>query len=202
MRNPLRLAAALLLGTSSALSAQAWDAPAFFAPRAHDDIGVYAFVPEHGDWGVQGIWRQSGNINLGVRAGLGDDLVLVGAEFYGPLELAASPLLLAWQVGIGAGFNDVTLLRVPVGVSIGAEVGGPGTLQLLPYAFPRVALELAAWDVGDDERTETDIGLALDLGADLTISPELLLRVGATLADRSAFGVGLAYRMQRRIVVR
>lgn len=189
-------------GATPPLAAQAWDAPAFFAPRAHDDIGIYAFVPEHGDWGVEGIWRQSGNINLGVRAGLGDDLVLVGAEFYGPLDLAASPLRFAWLVGVGAGFNDVTLLRVPVGISIGTDLGSAETLQFTPYVFPRVALELAAVDVGDEEETSTDIGFALDLGADLALSPSLTLRVGATLADRNAFGAGVAYRMQRRIVVR
>jgi hypothetical protein len=151
---------------------------------------------------VQGIWRQSGNINLGVRAGVGNDLVLVGAEFYGPLRLAGSPLLLAWQAGIGAGFNDVTLLRLPVGVSAGLELGGTGALQLLPYAFPRIALEVAAVDVGGEEETRTDVDFAVDLGADLTLSPQQQLRVGATLAERGAFGVGLAYRMTRRVEVR
>jgi len=202
MRKALLCTTLLLLTATGTARAQAWDAPSFFAPRAHDDIGIYGFVPEHGDWGVQGIWRQSGNINLGVRAGFGNDVILVGAEFFGPLNLAASPVLLAWQVGVGAGFNDVTLLRVPVGVSAGLELGGPGTLQLVPYVFPRVALELAAIDVGDEEATETDLDFAVDVGADLTLSPQLLLRVGATLADETAFGVGLAYRMQRRIVVR
>jgi hypothetical protein len=196
------LAGVLLLVSAARLEAQAWDAPSFFSPRSHDDLGLYAFVPEHGSWGVQAIWRQSGNLNLGVRAGLGDDLVLLGAEFYGPLPLAASPLMLAWQVGLGAGFNDRTLLRVPAGVSIGLDLGAEGSPQLLPYVFPRVALEVAAVDVGDREETEVDLGFAIDLGADFTMSPEIVLRGGVTLADRSAFGVGVAYRMQRRIVVR
>jgi len=191
-----------LLAATEGVAGQAWDAPSFFSPRPHDDIGLYGFVPEHGDWGVQGIWRQSGNLNLGVRAGLGDGLVLVGAEFYGPLRLAAAPVLLAWQVGFGAGFNDITLLRVPVGVSIGLDLTNQGLPQLTPYVFPRAALEVAAWDVGGEEETDTDLGVAVDVGADLAMTPELTLRAGVTLADRNAFGVGVAYRMQRRVVVR
>jgi hypothetical protein len=46
------------------------------------------------------------------------------------------------------------------------------------------------------------LATAADLRADLALSPELMIRAGATLAQRSAFGVGVAYRTQRRIVVR
>lgn len=205
MRLLLRLAAVGLLLPIGAgeLRAQAWDAPSFFSPRPHDDLGLYAFVPEHGELGAQAIWRQSGNINLGVRAGLGQDLILVGAEFYGPLRLASEPVLLAWQVGLGAGFNDLTLLRVPVGVSAGLDLAGQGLPQLTPYVFPRVALEVSAWqNPAGDEETSTDLGFALDIGADLVVTPELILRAGVTLADQNAFGVGIAYRTQRRVVVR
>jgi len=192
----------LALGAPANLRAQPWDAPAFFSPRIQDELGLYAFVPEHGDWGLAGIWRQSGNLNLGVRAGIGDRLLLVGAEFYGPLQVPDSPLLLAWQVGFGAGFDDVTLLRVPVGVSAGLELGSEGGAELTPYVFPRVALELAAWDSGGREHTDTDLDLAVDVGADLAVSPYLNLRAGATIADRSAIGIGLAFRPHPRVVVR
>ena len=205
MSRPRRsLAVALLLALTGPGSvwAQAWDTPSFFSPRSHDDLGLYGFVPEHGDWALAAIWRQSGRLNLGVRAGVGDRLVLLGAEFYGPLQLPESPLLLAWQVGFGAGFDDVTLLRIPAGLSAGFDLGTRGGPQLTPYVFPRLALELAAWNEGDQERTHTDLAFALDLGADLNLTPDLILRAGATIADRNAIGVGVAYRLQRRILVR
>ena len=77
--------------TAASASAQqiAWDAPSFFSPRPMDDIGLYVGRSNLGsDFNVTGlslIWRQSGNLNLGVRAGVGDleqpgQTVLVGAE--------------------------------------------------------------------------------------------------------------------------
>lgn len=179
-----------------------WDAPSFFSPRPHDDIGVYLFFLDGHDAGVEGIWRQTGNLNLGVRVGVAEDLVKVGAEFYGPIRIEA-PLQLAWQLGVGAGFgDDVTMLRVPFGVSLGGTLGSPGTLQITPYVYPRVALDLYAFDVGDDEETDTEVNFDVDLGADIRLSPAWSLKVGATVGESEAFGLGLAYRMQRRVVVR
>ena len=60
-----------------------------------DDIGIYMSRVDRpfnngSATGLSGIWRQSGNLNLGVRVGVGDlgdagETVLVGAELYGGL---------------------------------------------------------------------------------------------------------------------
>jgi hypothetical protein len=187
-------------------SAQAWDAPSFFSPRPGEDVGLYAFTAEAtDDWGFAAIWRQSGNINLGVRAGIvGRDHIILGAEFYRPFDLLGpgSGLLMSWAFGVGASFNEVTTLRVPLGISVGAALGTAGGVQLMPYVHPRVAFQLAAYDLDGRERTVTSGRLDIDIGADAAIGPSFVLRVGATLGETTTFGAGAAYRLQRRLIVR
>jgi hypothetical protein len=199
------LAAGLLVILPSApLAAQVWDSPTFFSPRPPEDIGIYVTMPDGGDTGIAGIWRQSGNINLGVRAGLNGDYIHVGSEFYGPLGFLGpdSPILMSWVLGLGASFNGVTLLRIPFGVSAGLTLDAGGAV-ITPYVHPRLALDVAIYDTGNDEETDTDVNLPVDIGADVSLGESFVLKVGATLGDdRTTFGAGIAYRMSRRLIVR
>jgi hypothetical protein len=193
--------------------AQSWESPTFFSPRPHDDIGLYIVKAEDvDDLGFVGIWRQSGNINLGVRGGLAPGTFdwLLGAEFYGPLNVLGpdSPLLLSWIVaggamfgGDGPGDSDATALRIPVGLSVGLNLGS-ANVAITPYVHPRLAFDLLAISEGDDEETDTEINLDADLGADVQLGESLVLRAGVTIGDFTTFGAGLAYRIPRRVVVR
>jgi hypothetical protein len=205
-RNTSLVAVALLLCTSARAHAQAWDMPSFFSPRPGEDIGVYVLKAENvDDPGFAAIWRMEGNLNLGVRAGyLGDSHYAIGAEFYRPLNLLGpqSPLLLAWNLGAGATFNGLTMLRIPLGLSGGIALGTPGSLQLLPYAHPRVAFDLLAYQVGGEERTDTEFRFEIDLGADARLGQAFVVRVGATLGEVNTFGAGIAYNFSRRLIVR
>jgi hypothetical protein len=190
-----------------AAAAQAWDAPAFFSPRPGEDLGIYAVRPDGvDDWGVVGIWRTEGNLNLGVRLGyLPGETWAVGAEFHGPLDLLGpgSGLVMSWVVGAGASWRSGwTEARVPLGLSIGGELGTPG-LQLVPYVLPRVALGVRAYDLpGGQERTESLVRFDVDAGADAVLGESLVLRVAATVGGNNTFGAGIAYRLPRRLVVR
>jgi hypothetical protein len=182
-----------------------------------DDIGLYYFrsdVDGLGEMnGIKGAWRQTGNLNLGVQAGIGDledigNTLLVGAEFYQPLSSmsASTGLAMSWHLGAGASFGEGYVdLRVPLGVSIGMNVGSG---SFVPYVHPRVSLDVAAYDVNGEEETVTDVGFAVDLGADLNLGDRLVLRAGYTFATRNdvgkrnAFGVGVALRTPRKLVVR
>lgn len=197
--------------------AQTWDAPLFFSPKPMDDIALYYFrsdVPSLGG-GMNGVkvgWRQSGNLNLGLQAGVGDlddmgNTILVGAEFYQPLSglSASTGLITSWHLGAGASFGEGYVdLRVPLGVSVGINVGS----GVVPYVHPRVSLDLAAVDVNGVEETTTDVGFAVDLGADLNLGDRLVLRAAYTIGSRNdvgkrdAFGVGIALRTPRKLVVR
>ena len=196
---------AVLAFSAVPAQAQMWDAPTFFSPRPGEDLGIYVIDGEGaGDLGFAGIWRQAGNLNLGVRAGfMGSDHISVGAEFYGPLAIGgASRLQLAWNLGLGATFNDATALRIPLGVSVGAVLGS-GSMSIMPYVHPRVAFDLVAYEIAGQEETETEFNVPVDVGADIIVSPSFVVRVGATFNDsRNAFGAGLAWRMGRRLVVR
>jgi hypothetical protein len=207
MRKNLIVALAFTLVAAAPLAAQAWDSPSFFSPRPGEDIGLYVVKSdvEGSDLGFTGIWRQSGNINLGVRAGLiGGDFITLGAEFYGPLNfLGESGLIMSWITGIGAGFNDdVTTLRIPAGVSVGVNIGAGG-INLTPYAHPRVAFDLAAFDnEAGEEETDSEFNFDIDLGADAALGESFVVRVGVTIGETNTFGAGIAYRMSRRIEVR
>lgn len=199
------LTAVLLLAGAAPAAAQAWDVPSFFPPRPGEDVGLYLIDPSgSGDLGFAAIWRQEGNLNLGVRGGLaGGDHFSLGAEFHGPLDILGpgSPVLVSWILGLGATFNDVTMLRVPLGASVGLDINA-GRLQLMPYIHPRLAFDLFAFDVGGEEETETEFNFEIDAGADLSLGPRFVLRVGATFGESEALGVGIAYRTGRRLIVR
>lgn len=147
-----------------------WDSPQFFSPRPMDDIGVYYFKTNRAGNrpdanGLKAIWRQSGNINLGVHAGIGDldqagNTILVGAEFYNQLGSVSmnTGLPISWSLGAGATFGDEYVdLSIPLGVSVGLNLGS-GNVSVLPYVHPRVSFDLVAVGEGDDEETFTDFG--------------------------------------------
>jgi hypothetical protein len=206
---------------ASSAVAQTWDAPLFFSPRPMDDIGVYyvrsndAFFGQDLN-GLKAIWRQSGNINLGLQAGIGDleeagDAILLGAELSKPLSsmAASTGLIMSWQLGAGATIGDGYVdLRVPLGVSLGMNLGSGGT-TILPYVHPRVSFDLAAFDdeFGEEE-TVSDFGFAADLGVDVGLGERFVLKAAYTIGSRNdlgkrdAFGIGAALRIPRRVVVR
>ncbi len=200
---------ALLALFPTAARAQSWEAPTFFAPRLSDDLGLYLYDPEGGDLGVMGMWRQTGRVNLGVRAGFGgvsgDRLLLVGAEVYGMIVEpdAERPLAVAWLVGAGATTDGRTVLRIPAGVSAGARIPA-GDMVFTPYVHPRISLDYITVDTGGDggSASDTQFHLDADLGAELEIGAMWLLRAAFTIGDRQAFGLGLAYRIPRQIAVR
>lgn len=188
-------------------AAQTWDTPTFFAPGPHDEIGVYLIDPDGGDVGLMGIWRQSGRINLGIRAGFGgrsgDHTTIVGAEFSGPLVTAggAQPFAVSWSTGVGAAFDGITWFRVPAGVSVGINIPGP-SFTLTPYVHPRLALDIFSYSSDNRDDTDVELNADFDIGADLAVGAAWTFRLGITRGDSDVIGVGAAYRFQRGAEVR
>ncbi len=206
LRRSIGLAATFVLLAAGPGLAQSWETPTFFSPRPHDDLGAYIVKPDYGDWGVQGIWRQSAGINLGVRGGIGgrsgDRTVLIGAELFGPLSLeGTAPLSLYWVTGIGASIDGVTRLRIPVGVSVGVPLGSGGTM-ITPYVHPRVAFDVKTSETANGDETDTDIEIDIDIGADFEIADRWVLRFGYRLGSNDVLGIGFAFRVGRGVSVR
>lgn len=211
IRNIVLICTVMLLAAGAArpLQAQSWETPTFFSPAAHDDVGLYLIDAEGADLGFMGIWRQSGRIGLGVRAGMGgrenNRSALLGVELWAPLITPRQdqPLTISWIAGGGAAFSDgFTWLRIPAGVSIGVEIPGP-SFVLVPYAHPRVSLDFFSFDLPTgEEETDSELNLDVDLGADLMLGPSWVARIGVTVGEADAFGIGLAYRIPRGVSVR
>lgn len=203
MRTRVLLIVIAALTVATGARAQAWDVPSFLPPRPGEDIGAY--ITTQGDFGIEGIWRQQGNLNLGLRVGyvdfdVDDGAVIVGAESWGPLMTAGPefPLDITWTAGVGAGFNGGTLFEVPAGLSIGRTFP-LSNLMVQLYGHPRLALVF--WSRNDQD--DTDIEGLFDLGADIQLSPDWKLRLGFTLGGfDEAGGIGLAYRFGRAVSVR
>ncbi|MGH7577984.1 MAG: hypothetical protein ACREM1_23040 [Longimicrobiales bacterium] len=205
------LAAAISGIAVTGAAAQSWEAPTYFAPRLHDDIGLYLVDTEgSGGAGIASIWRQSGNLNLGVRGGVapGPFDWMLGVEMYGPLDLGlTSPVALAWIVGAGGLFggdsrgSDVTAVRIPAGVSVGLNLEAGGA-TIVPYVHPRAAFDLRIFSTDGEEETDSEVNVDVDLGADVLLGGRFIVRGGVTLGDFTTFGAGVAYRIPRGIAVR
>jgi hypothetical protein len=199
------LVASALLWLPAAASAQAWDVPSFLGPQPVDEIGAAFINPEHSDWGLVGFWRQTGGLGLGVRAGFVDlgnvSSILVGADFFGQLltPRAGSPLALAWTAGAGGTFmEDVTTVRIPLGLSGGLSLALGSGLTIQPYVHPRLGLDLL---IVDDE-TETDTSVSVDVGADIGLGQSVRLRVAGSFVDTPAWGIGLSWLGGRGVAAR
>jgi hypothetical protein len=217
MLKRILVTSALLLTTAGTASAQRWDAPLFAGPGAMDELGLFYVNSDRDNFensnGLKAIWRQSGNLNLGVHVGTGDlanigESILLGAELYGPIRAvsANTGLMVSWTAGIGAAFGDIEGddyidFSIPVGVNVGIGLGS-GSTRFTPFVHPRISYDvIAITPEGGDEVSDSDFGFAVDLGAELGLGQRFLLRGAASLGDRAAFGVGVAMRTPRRILV-
>lgn len=199
------VASVIAFGAAPA-GAQALNYPSFQPPRvvAREFSGA---VAGGGGTAVVGEWREGVglntqfNIQTGVfdPEGLGDARFIIGGGLAQQLtrEAPQQPLAVLLTGGIYASFgNDVTIVNVPLGVSIGHRIALDGGMAITPYVHPRVSLAFCG-DCADD----TDVGIDFDLGADLELTRQLSLRAsvlfsgGGYLNESDAsFGVGLAYR--------
>ncbi len=196
---------ATLILASEARAQHQYDTPGFLPPRPGDDIGIYLADVSGADFALQGIWRQGGNLNLGLRIGYieipGDGAIVVGAESWGLLAEAGPrfPVDVTWTLGAGAAFNGGTVLEIPAGLSIGRIFDvAPITLQV--YVHPRFALFVEPEAANPED--ELDVGGLFDVGVDAAVNENLTFRLGVTRGKINAAGIGLAYRWSRNVVVR
>jgi hypothetical protein len=118
-----------------------------------------------------------GGIALGHRLGSATDEVPIDFLLTGGIYLAV---------------GDVTLFRLPIGLSLGHRFVLDGSMALTPYLHPRVSIDVCN-DCGG-----SDIGLTFDLGANFELSRSVAIRAAAVFSgsdsfDGDGFGVSLAW---------
>jgi len=192
-----------VVGWSGELRGQVpWDAPMMVPPEAPGGLTVLLADPGWG-LGVVGMWRGSGvGSPLGFRVGVAedgrDDLSVMGGVDVSGRILSHSrefPLDLTWVSGVGIGISDGALLTVPLGLSLGRVLVSE-EVRFQPYLTPRMVLDARFGDdhcPGPGDCDDLDLGLAVELGMDMALSANWLIRFAAALGDREAVAVGLAF---------
>lgn len=160
--------------------------PTFQSPYASSDVGLYLSDFES-ELGIEGILRRTmGSYDLGLRLGIVEDAVLVGIDARNPLSIAGTaPLGVAVTFGGQGALGDESLFGAQVGLSVGYAFRTP-ELTVTPYIHPRAAI------LFNDQDSEFE-ALA-DVGVDVELRPNFVLRFGANLAEGADFGIGLALR--------
>lgn len=195
------VAAGLFLLTTAPAGAQvAWDGPLFVAPTNPAGWGIYLVDPGPGGGiGVLTTFRRNEQGGLGWRFGLAegrrDKLAVYGGLDVSGRLLSASndmPVNLTWVTGAGLGIGNDVLLSFPLGISVGRDFQADG-VWFNPSVTPRVVLD--AWFGSDRPSDELELGLAVDLGMDISFDPGWAIRFGASIGDRSALGIGVSFRV-------
>ena len=189
--------AALLLTAPGARGQVAWETPHMMPPGAPRGLGIYLMeVTPGGGLGAMVSYRRAdAPAGLGFRGGLADGpfddvSVFGGIDVSGFLVRESSdvPLDVLWSAGLGLGVGEYALLSFPFGVTVG-KIFRVEEMTLNPYVGPRLVLDARFGDgaPGDD----LDLGLAADVGVDLSFDPRWAIRVGASIGDREALAVGV-----------
>ena len=122
-----------------------------------------------------------------------DLFFIIGGQYARQLarSRADMPLDLLLTAGLFTQFgNDVTFLSIPIGLSVGHRFPLEGTqMAITPYAHPRLSIDHIESDPVDD----TELNINFDLGGNLEITPQIAIRLSATLGDAEALGVSLAW---------
>jgi hypothetical protein len=200
--------------TARTVRAQAWNYPAFQPPH----IAVRDFNFALSDGGSPGTsalfqWREgmSSRTQLSLDAGIADpngptgNVVFFGGQFAHQLAFASAdqPLDFLFTAGLNAAFPDnFTLVRVPIGVSIGHRFPLEQGMAITPFVHPRLSIDICSANNNANcgPNNNSNVGLDFDLGADYEVSRQISLRVAAMfggsdyLNNDAAFGIAMTYR--------
>ncbi len=147
-------------------------------------------------------WRERAGdgAHFGLDAGLADSksrstMVFVGAS--GGKELlratAEQPLDVLATGGVNIAFGSgASLLRVPVGASIGHTFDLERSMTITPYVHPRLSLDVCG-DCSASKGNKSEVSLNFDLGANLQVSREFALRIAGVFSGSDLIGSGDAF---------
>ena len=185
----------LVILVAPPVSAQiAWDGPPLIGPASPTGLALFLTSPEPGDGiGALATWRQQrGTVQLGYRAVVGEGVrgefaVGAGIDIAGVLTSGVedADVDVLWWSGVGAGVGDDLMISVPVGIVVG-WTGSGDEVVLSPYAGGHVVLDVTTID-GD----AVSLDGSFDVGLDLVLASDWVIRAGASIGWRSALALGL-----------
>jgi len=191
------LAAALLLLVTIPLTAQSTGTPVFHAPyRVFDRYEFGANISDAGNLAVEGFYGFShtgAKWDFALRGGVLDTgadrtAVLLGVDArYRVIDQTEDfPLDGALITGVGAQLvSGGSALLIPIGLSLGRRINFEGsTMSLVPYAEPVLVPIFGSGD--------SDVLVALGLGADLRINRRFEIRLGIGVGDIENFSIGFS----------
>jgi hypothetical protein len=191
------LPAALLLLVSAPLAGQSTGTPVFHGPyRVFDRYEFGANISDAGNLAVEGFYGFShtgAKWDFALRGGVldtgGDKTVLllgVDARYRVIDQTEDFPLDGALITGAGAQLvSGGSALLIPIGLSLGRRINFEGsTVSLVPYAEPVLVPIFGSGD--------SDVLVALGLGADLRINRRFELRLGIGIGDIENFSIGFS----------
>jgi hypothetical protein len=211
MRLRVLLAAAAASVSAAPVAAQFYSYPAFQVPQIAEREFNFA-VADGGRSGTSLLvqWREgvSATSEWRLDAGIADpegrgasSRLIVGGSWGYQMHQGSTdvPLAIQFTAGLGGSFGDgQSLLRIPVGLSVGHRFELEGGVSVMPFAHPRVSLD-SCNQCGRNGRRDTDVGVDVDLGVDVRFTRALAVRAAVLLGGsdfqgrQDAVGVGLVW---------
>jgi hypothetical protein len=198
MMRGARLAIGLLVLAVTPVTAfaQAGITPLMTGPdalgRGEMEVRGYFTIEEEID--IFGVYRRGvgGNLDFGVRAGYtgaGDGGFHVGGDLRYELRAEGMDVDFAVVGGLQASFMDVAnLISVPLGVSIGTDVGNAERSVIL-YGLP--FLEIDRIDP-DGAGSDTELEFGVELGGEVEITSNWIADAGLSFTSHEGDSVHLA----------
>ena len=98
------------------------------------------------------------------------------------------PLDVLFTAGAGAAFGGgATLVRIPVGVSIGHTFGLEQGMAIIPYVHPRASLDWASGG-GASGGGQSEVSLNFDLGVNFQVNSQFAVRAAAAFTGSELGG--------------
>ena len=193
---------------ASQAGAQAYNYPSLQVPSASTRDYTGAIAGGGGttllfQWREGWTDRRHLQLDLGIVDPKGNEslLLAIGGAFGQELLRANAdqPLDLLLTGGIGMTFGDgMSLLRIPVGASIGHTFEMEGNMSLTPYVHPRASIDVCSSCGGRDD-SQSELSLNFDLGANFQVNRQFAIRMafafsGSDLAGSDdSFAVGFVW---------
>lgn len=196
----------LSLASASGLDAQAYNYPSLQLPQVSNRDYTAAVSVAKGtvalfQWreGINELWHFSVDAGLGDPEGRNNDLLALMAGGFGAQLLRASgdqplDLLLTGGLGIATGAGQ-TIMRLPVGVSMGHRFPLDDRMAITPYIHPRLSID-RCFSCNVSNRNSTEVSVNFDVGVNLEVTPRFGIRMagsfsGSDIVPRNdAFAIG------------